>query len=477
MMNNTYLFYDIETTGLNRAFDQILRFAAIRTDLQLTEIERHLIRIRLRPDVIPSPAALLTNGLSVSDLTEGAGEFEAVREIHDLMNRPGTISIGYNTLGFDDEFLRFTFYRNLLSPYTHQYRNQCRRMDIFPMTIIYHLFRPELLNWPDIDGRPSLKLEHIAQANRLVDGPHHDAMVDTEATLALARMLATRRKIWRYLTGCFDKQTDLRRLKELPICLQGASEEHRQAIMVAGEFGARQNFQAPVLSIGNSIPYPNQSLWLRMDLPEIRRTEGEHVSETTWIVRKRLGEPGILLPPLQRYWDNLEPERRAQFDLNARWLETHPREFKEIIDYYRNYRYPFIPNLDPDAALYQTGFFPREDEQRCRRFHAGMLEEKIILCDRFSSKEAAALARRIIIRNFSDRLPPDLAAERKRYLQQINPPTESEATVDYRGNPRLSPRAALNEIKTLQQNGALGNSESRLLADLQAYIAERFPIG
>lgn len=29
---DTYVFYDIETTGLNYAFDQILQFAAIRAD-------------------------------------------------------------------------------------------------------------------------------------------------------------------------------------------------------------------------------------------------------------------------------------------------------------------------------------------------------------------------------------------------------------------------------------------------------------
>ncbi len=30
-MTSSYLFYDIETTGLNKAFDQVLEFAAIRT--------------------------------------------------------------------------------------------------------------------------------------------------------------------------------------------------------------------------------------------------------------------------------------------------------------------------------------------------------------------------------------------------------------------------------------------------------------
>ena len=60
-MAETFLFYDIETTGLSRAYDQILEFAAIRTDAGLNEIERFSASLRLRQDVIPSPAAILVN--------------------------------------------------------------------------------------------------------------------------------------------------------------------------------------------------------------------------------------------------------------------------------------------------------------------------------------------------------------------------------------------------------------------------------
>jgi exodeoxyribonuclease-1 len=57
----TYLFYDIETTGLNKAFDQVLQFAAIRTDLNLQEIERYELNIKLNPDTIPAPRAIITS--------------------------------------------------------------------------------------------------------------------------------------------------------------------------------------------------------------------------------------------------------------------------------------------------------------------------------------------------------------------------------------------------------------------------------
>ncbi len=44
-----YVFYDTETTGTETAFDQILQFAAIRTDDDLNEVDRFDIRCRLLP--------------------------------------------------------------------------------------------------------------------------------------------------------------------------------------------------------------------------------------------------------------------------------------------------------------------------------------------------------------------------------------------------------------------------------------------
>src|SRR3990167_4147875 len=211
----TYLFYDIESTGLNKAFDQVLHFAAIRTDLNLKELQRYELKIKLNPDVIPSPYALLTHKMGIKEISQGMPEFAAIKQIHQWLNEPGTISLGYNTLGFDDEFLRFSFYRNLLKPYTHQYNNQCSRMDLYPMALMFFLFKKNVLTWPEKDNIPSLKLENINTANQLVAGRAHHAMIDVEITLELARRFFQERDMWDYVCGYFKKEMDKQRTESL----------------------------------------------------------------------------------------------------------------------------------------------------------------------------------------------------------------------------------------------------------------------
>jgi exodeoxyribonuclease-1 len=474
-MKKTYLFYDIETTGLNKAFDQILQFAAIRTDRQLNEIERYTLAVKLRPDVIPSPGAMITNRLSVADLASGRCEFEAIRQIHELMNQRETISLGYNSLGFDDEFLRFSFHRNLLPPYTHQFKNGCRRMDLLPIAVMFWLYKRKIITWPQIQSKPSLKLEHIREANQLASGPAHDASVDVAATVELARRFFKNQKMWNYLMGYFEKETDVHRIADIPAVFQSVLGEHRKGLMVSSEYGPRQMYQIPVLSIGKSIPYSNQTLWLRLDLPELRETKADSMAESTWIVRKRYGEPGILLPPNQRYLKFLGDDRKTVVAENLDWLQSNPSKFQQIVNYHREYTYPFIPNLDPDAALYQIGFFTRSDEKLFKEFQTAPLDKKEAIAKRLKSQDAQVLAVRLLCRNYPQQISPDLADKFEAYLRRINPAREDEAIVDYRGLPRMTPSAALAEIRRFKKSGKLDNHQKKLLDDLQNYIKSNFP--
>jgi hypothetical protein len=68
-----------------------------------------------------------------------------------------------------------------------------------------------------------------------------------------------------------------------------------------------------------------------------------------------------------------------------------------------------------------------------------------------------------------------LAAEFEAYLRRANPTREDDAIVDYRGGVRMTPSAALAEIRRLKQSGRLDKNQMKLLDDLQNYINSNFP--
>jgi exodeoxyribonuclease-1 len=301
-------------------------------------------------------------------------------------------------------------------------------------------------------------------------------MVDVETTVELARRFFKQKKTWEYLEGYFDKETDLHRRDELPIAFHSAAGEHRKGMVVGGEFGPQQNYQVPVISIGTSLPYPNQTLWLRLDLPVLRETTPDSIPATTWAIRKRLGEPDLILPPHERYWHTLGAERRALFEENCRWLQLNPDIFQRIIKYYREYRYPFIPDLDADASLYQIGFFPRADEKRCRQFHAASLQHKADLIAQFTSPDARTLAGRILCRNYPGSCPERAGREFQNFMMRVNPLRAEDTLLDYRGDKRTTPAAALIDIRNLKASGELDSRQIRLLDDLKKYIRDKFSI-
>ena len=115
-----YVFYDTETTGTETAFDQILQFAAIRTDDDLNELERFNIRCRLLPHIIPSPIALRLTHVTPAMLTDSAlpSHYAMIRQIRDTLLEwsPATF-IGFNSMSFDENLLRQALFQTLHPAY------------------------------------------------------------------------------------------------------------------------------------------------------------------------------------------------------------------------------------------------------------------------------------------------------------------------------------------------------------------------
>ena len=474
--NTTYLFYDTETTGLNPCFDQVIQFAAIRTDLELNEIERYEIFIQLNKDVVPSPYACITHRIALAQCQQGQPEVEAIAKIHKLLNKPNTISIGYNTLGFDDEFLRFAFYRNLLPPYTHQYANGCYRMDLYPMLIMYYLYKPELLQWPTRDNKISLKLEDLNQLNQLAPGQAHNAMVDVEATLELAQILRQENAMWDYVAAYFDKKTDMNRIEELGVSFELNDTLMREALFVNGKIGAKNQFIAPVLSLGQHAHYRNQTLWLRLDQAELANTQLDNIPETTFVFRKRLAEQAFLLPILERFRSKVDSERWQLAQHNKAWLQAHPDVLQAIMDYHVQYQYPEITNVDVSAALYHLDFPNAYDEFQWQEFHLANPNEKAKVARQIKKPAYRELAQRIVGRSYLASLNAEEQANFTDYIAWLSHADSAELPLDFRGQARLTPMQAQAEAYRLLQDKSCDEQQQKLLQELREYLAETFAL-
>ncbi len=461
-MKKTYLFYDIETTGLNPCFDQVLQFAAIRTDLELNEIERYEMNVKLNCDVIPAPAAIITHRIGIEQSQNGIDEYSAIIQIHKLLNSPGTISLGYNTLGFDDEFLRFSFYRNLLPPYSHQFAQSCSRMDLYPLTVMYYLFNPDALaHWPQHNQQISLKLEKLSEANQLAQGQAHTAMVDVTATLALAKKFIQKREMWDYLIGYFNKETDLSRSAQLNTAFTINQQPYREALLVDGKFGAKCNYLAPVLHLGQHDHYKNQNLWLRLDC--------EDITAQNYVIRKKPAESELLLPMKPRYLTKLSPDRQHLSEKNKIWLRENPEKLMTIGAYHRQYTYPKVLNIDADAALYEIGFSNDAEKILLQKFHQAPAAKKMQVAAQFPNPIHREQALRIMGRHFLNHLT---VAEQDLFKDYTLKATHSSEgpPIDYRGQYKLTIPKALAELVTLK-NSSLSPDQHALLTEFSNYYS------
>lgn len=470
----SFLFYDLETTGLDRAFDQILRFGSVRTDDDLEEIDRTEIRVRLREDVVPAPDALLTHRIGVEAArSEGLTELEAVRRIHELVNEPGTTSVGYNSLGFDDEFLRFSFYRNLLPPYTHQWKNGCGRMDLYPMAVAYYLAGSDVVEWPREEERVRLRLEDLDAANDLSDGRAHSAMGDAAASWSLARRFRRERELWDRLVRHFDKRWDEGNYERLPAFGVGRAD-YRVGLLVGGSFGWDRGFRRPVLALGRHRVYSNQTRWLALDGGRFEEWGEEGVEEEASVYTKKFGQPDLLFGVGRDELVGLEPERRGLANENLKWLRSRPELLERLADRYAGEAYDEVADVDVDAGLYVGEFWSDRSRRRCQAFHeASGPGEMWASASRFEREDLRALAERVLFRNFAPTtLPEEVREAALAYGRRVRG-EGGEVIRDFRDRVRRTPSEALAAIEERRES-VTGAEDRRLLEELEAYLRSTF---
>lgn len=209
-MAETLYFYDLETSGINPRSARIMQFAGQRTSLDLEPIgEPDNILVKLTPDILPEPDAVLITGIIPQQtIAEGISQAEFLHYFHENIVQPNTTFMGYNTVRFDDEFMRFANYQCFYDPYEMHYKDGCSRWDLLDVVRMTRALRPEGIQWPFApDGRPSNRLELLTSVNKLDHYSAHDALSDVYATIAVAKLIKSKQpKLYDYLYKLRDKR-------------------------------------------------------------------------------------------------------------------------------------------------------------------------------------------------------------------------------------------------------------------------------
>lgn len=205
----TFYFYDLETSGFNPRSARIMQFGGQRTDMDLRLIGKpDNILVKLTDDILPEPDAVLVHGISPQRAkAEGLSEAEFAKYLGDKVFLPNTIFVGFNSVRFDDEFMRFTLWRNFYDAYEWQWKNSCGRWDILDVARMTRALRPDGIKWPfDSDGKPSNRLGLLSSINRLDHTDVHDALGDVKATIAVAKLIKQKQpKLFDYLLKIHNK--------------------------------------------------------------------------------------------------------------------------------------------------------------------------------------------------------------------------------------------------------------------------------
>lgn len=194
-MDDTFFFYDLETSGLNAREDRIMQFAGQRTTLGLKPIYEPVnVLVKMTDDALPSPGAINVTKITPQDtLRDGISEAEFVKYAMEEIFTPGTIAVGYNTVRFDDEFMRAILWRNFYDPYEWEWKDGRSRWDMLDVVRLTRALRPEGIEWPFTDdGKATNRLELITKLNGVSHEHAHDALSDVYATIAVAKLIRER---------------------------------------------------------------------------------------------------------------------------------------------------------------------------------------------------------------------------------------------------------------------------------------------
>lgn len=449
-MEQTFFFYDLETSGLDARADRIMQFAGQRTNMNLEPIGDPVnILVKMSEDTLPSPQAIMVTKITPQQtLADGFTEAEFCDYVTKEIFTPGTIAVGYNSVRFDDEFMRHIFWRCFYDPYEWQWKDARSKWDLLDVVRMTRALRPEGINWPVTEeGKATNRLELITKENGISHEHAHDALSDVEALIGVTRLIKEKQtKLYEWLFKMRDKKA----VQQL-VNLENPAPFVYSCGKYSGEFG-KTSVAYPIAPAknGNVLVFD-----LRYNLDELLAAKEPKffpiVKELKYNRCPAVAPLGVLAQADGWQKIGLTEEQVKQ---NLDCLRQHP-EFIEQMRTENENREEFPPAIDSESALYD-GFLDNADRNSCLAVRKAKLND---LADFHP--------------NFHDPRLPDLLLHYKaRNFEMALTESEHQKWDEYR---LARIKAKQNQyIKSIQELAAQ-NADSYILEELQLWYQSLLP--
>jgi exodeoxyribonuclease I len=456
-----FVFYDTETTGSDTFYDQILQFAAIRTDDALNEIDRFEIRCRIQPHILPAPGALIVTGITLEQLSDPAlpSHFEMATAIHEKLTAwSPAVFAGYNSLEFDEDLLRQAFYQSLLPPYlTNTSGNS--RLDIMRLALAVHEFEPGSLDIPRRpDGETTVRLDRLAPANGFLHPNAHDAMADVEATIFLARLMRERTLwLWDHLLRMGSKVEAVRRAREAPVRLYTDFPYNKPNHWLVSAIAVDPENTGNVIAF-NLAHDPAELLSVNDD--SLRKWAATKPKPLRMI---KANSCPILLD-LEKAGGRADLMKIGEREIlrRAHLLQQNPELRLRLLRAYVETREVYKESPQLEEQIYQ-GFPGARDSALMREFHRASWPGRVEIVDQFEDNRYRRIARRIVFNHRPDLFDDEM---RKAFTVAIARRWLTQDRVRW-----LTIERALREIDERREGSSY--EQALLLEGMEAYFTDR----
>ena len=423
-MVQSFFFYDLETSGLSSREDRIMQFAGQRTTLELEPIGEPVnILVKLSSDALPSPGAIMVTKITPQEtFREGISEAEFCRLVSEEIFTPGTIAVGFNTVRFDDEFMRALFWRNFYDPYEFEWKDGRSRWDILDVVRLTRALRPEGIEWPVTeDGKATNRLELITALNGISHEHAHDALSDVYATIAVARLIREKQpKLFEYLFKMRNKN-EVKKLVNL--------DNKRPFVYASGRYSGEFN--------KTTVAFPLTSSRNGNILVSDLRYNLEQDDIKYPIVKELCFNKCPAVAPVSVLdegdgWRKIGLDKET-VEKNLEILLAHP-EFAERMREENESRSEFPPALEPEAALYD-GFLNEPDRVKVAAVRNAEPNKLSDFHPDFNDERLSELLLHYKGRNFPETLSESEALEWEKYrkarLERLAPKFLEELEKNY----------------------------------------------